>query len=114
MVETRLALLANAHIPLHFWDEAFYTATCLINKLPTPILSYKTPYEMLFHKTPNYLSLKVFGYSCFPLCKPYNKHNMDFKSVDCTLIGYSPSHKGYKCLIPSGKVIISRHVTFNK
>lgn len=114
MVETGLTLLANAHLPLQFWDEAFYTATCLINKLPTPILSYKTPYEMLFHKIPDYLSLKVFGCSCFPLIKPYNKHKMDFKSVECTFIGYSPSHKGYKCLTPSGKVIISRHVTFNE
>lgn len=112
VVETWLTLLANAHLPLHFWDEAFYTATCLINKLPTPIRSYKTPYELLFHKTPYYLSFKVFRCSCFPLLKPYNKHKMDFKSMECTFVGYSLSHKGYKCLTPSGKIIISRHVTF--
>lgn len=74
IVETSLTILANTHLPLLFWDEAFYTAICLINKLPTTIISYKTPYEKFFHKLPDYLNLKVFGFSCFPLLKPYNKH----------------------------------------
>lgn len=29
-------------------------------------------------------------------------------------LGFSPSHKGYKCLNASGKVYISRHVQFNE
>jgi hypothetical protein len=34
IIETGLALLAHASMPLKFWDEAFLTATFLINHLP--------------------------------------------------------------------------------
>ena len=30
------------------------------------------------------------------------------------MIGYSPIHKGYKRLIPTGKIYIARHVRFNE
>jgi hypothetical protein len=33
IVETGLALLAHAHIPIKFWDDAFLTATYLINRM---------------------------------------------------------------------------------
>jgi hypothetical protein len=35
IVETGLALLAHASVPIKFWDKAFLTATYLINRLPT-------------------------------------------------------------------------------
>lgn len=113
IVESGLTLLATASLPLKLWDEAFSTATLLINRLPTSMLSQQTPFEILFGKQPDY-SLRVFGCSCFPLLKPYNKHKMNFTSEECTFIGYSPFHKGFKCLTSSGKVIISKHVTFDE
>ena len=30
------------------------------------------------------------------------------------MIGYSPIHKGYKCLDHTGKVYVARHIQFNK
>jgi hypothetical protein len=37
VVETGLALLSHASIPLTYWDDAFQTAYFLINRLPTPL-----------------------------------------------------------------------------
>jgi histone deacetylase 1/2 len=58
IVEVGLSLLANASMPLKFLDEAFLTATHLINLLPSKVVNYKTPTELLFHETPDYSSLE--------------------------------------------------------
>jgi hypothetical protein len=51
-------------MPLKFWDEAFTTTCFLINRLPSPLLHNKSPFEILFHQTSDYDFLKVFGYAC--------------------------------------------------
>jgi hypothetical protein len=76
IVEVGLFLLAHAHMPLKFWDEAFLAATYLINCLPTKILDFSTPLERLFHEKPNYSGLQTFGCSCWPNLRPFNTHKL--------------------------------------
>jgi hypothetical protein len=64
IVEMGLSLLANASIPLKFWDQAFLTATHLINRTPTKLLDYDTSLHRLLGATPDYSNLRVFGYAC--------------------------------------------------
>lgn len=83
ITEVGLTLLANASMPLKYWGEAFLSATFLINRLPTPTIDNISPLEKLFHRTPNYLDLKVFGCACYPYLRPYNKHKIQFRSQQC-------------------------------
>jgi transposase InsO family protein len=115
IVETGLALLAHAAMPLKFWDEAFTTATYLINRLPTRVIDNLSPLQRLFQTPPNYSLLKIFGCACWPHLRPYNRHKLSFRSKPCVFIGYSSLHKGYKCLdMDSGRVYISRDVVFDE
>jgi histone deacetylase 1/2 len=57
IVEFGLSLLANASMPLKYWDEAVLTATFLINLLPSKVINLETPTEHLLHITPNYDAL---------------------------------------------------------
>jgi hypothetical protein len=57
IVEMGLALLANASMPLKFWDQAFLTSTNLINRTPTKLLDYDTPLHRLVGATPDYSNL---------------------------------------------------------
>jgi histone deacetylase 1/2 len=50
--EVGLALLAHASMPLKFWDEAFLTATFLINLLPSKVINFDTPTERLLATSP--------------------------------------------------------------
>lgn len=91
IVETGLALLSHASIPTIFWTYAFTTAVYLINRMPTPTLNMSSPYESIFHKSPNFSKLKVFGCLCYPWLSPYTYHKLDSKSQPCVFLGYSLS-----------------------
>lgn len=115
IVEVGLSLLAQASIPLKFWDEAFITATYLINQLPSKIIQHQNPFESLFHQTPNYVILRIFGCACWPNLRPYNTRKLQFHSKQCVFLGYSTMHKGFKYLnAATGRVYISRDVVFDE
>ncbi|KAL4571517.1 hypothetical protein LXL04_018277 [Taraxacum kok-saghyz] len=66
IVETGLSLLHHANLPLTFCTHAFQTTVHLINRLPTPILYFKSPYDKLHNTPPTYQKLKHFGCLCYP------------------------------------------------
>ena len=81
---------------------------------PLSSLQSSSPFESLFRKKPDYLAFKVFGCACYPFLHPYNKLKFQFHSSKCIFLGYSPHHKGYRCLDSSGRVYISKDVTFHE
>jgi hypothetical protein len=115
IVEVGLALLANASMPLKYWDEAFLTATFLVNLLPRKVIKSETPCERLLQVVPNYDALRTFGCACWPNLRPYNTCKLAFRSKQCVFIGYSPLHRGVKCLdVSTGRIYISRDVVFDE
>ena len=114
IVDVGLTLLAQAHLPLKYWWNAFHTAVYLINRLPTPVLNIISPFQKLFYYQPDYSTLKTFGCACYPTLRPYNRYKLDFRTARCIFIGYSSQHKGYMCLHSSMRVYISNHVTFDE
>jgi hypothetical protein len=115
IVKTGLALLAHVHAPIKFWDDAFLTATFLINRMPARVLDNTSPIERLLHTPPNYSMMRVFGCACWPYLRAYNKHKLSFHFKECVFLGYNSLHKGYKCLDQeSGRVYVSRDVIFDE
>ena len=114
IVEVGLCLLAQAHMSLDFWWEAFSSAVFLINRLPSVVLQFDSPFKCLFNQVPDYTFLKVFGCACYPYLRPYHTQKLDFHTSKCVFIGYSTEHKGYKCLHSSGRIYIAKSVVFNE
>ena len=54
IMEVGLSLLTQSHLPTKFWDEACMTAIYLINRTPSSVLGYESPYFKLFSQNPNY------------------------------------------------------------
>ena len=70
-MEHGLALLANASMPLNYSVEAFRVTIYLTNILPTPLLHHQSPLEKLYSTVPDYSTLKVLGYKCYPNIRPF-------------------------------------------
>ena len=88
-------------------------ATYLIIRTPTKVFNDMSPFEVL-NKTKSSLDhLRVFGCLCFVLIPGEQRNKLDAKSSKAMFIGYSPTHKGYKCYDPeSRRVLVSRDVKF--
>jgi len=101
-----LPFLPHSGLPLTYWPQTVTTAAYLINRLPTPILGYHSPYLKLHKISLNYRKLKCFGCLCFPRIKPYVNHKLSPKSSICVFVGYSTDKHAYLCLNPTmGKFI---------
>lgn len=48
------ALLFQSKLPAIFWTYVVCHAIFIINKLPTPVLGNKTPFEMLYAAPPTF------------------------------------------------------------
>ncbi|MCH79675.1 retrovirus-related Pol polyprotein from transposon TNT 1-94, partial [Trifolium medium] len=93
IVETGLTLLAHANMPLELWDHSFTTVVYILNRLPTTALTnFSSPYHALYHKIPDYHSIKVFGCSCFPHLRPYLSHKLNFRSTKCVFLASNKTH----------------------
>lgn len=115
IVETGLTMLSKASVPKELCPYAFAAAVYTINRLPTPVLDLKTPYEKLFGDAPTYDKLRIFGCACYPWLRPYTKHKLDNRSQQCVFLGYSTTQSAYYCLdVDAARLYTSRHVTFDE
>ena len=59
LIQCALALLSESSLPMSHWHYAVLIAAHVINRLPTPNLSYKSPWEVLFNTSPDLIHLKI-------------------------------------------------------
>lgn len=58
------ALITESKLKKKMWGEAAYTATYLLNRSPTKMLSV-TPYEKWNDKEPDLSNLRLFGSTAY-------------------------------------------------
>ncbi|KAF7808226.1 sacsin isoform X2 [Senna tora] len=119
LLETARALLFTNNVPHRYWGEAVLSAAYLINRLPSKVLNFSTPYKVFTSYFPQYralsnLSPKIFGCTAYVHNQSFHMHSkLDPKASKCIFIGYSAHQKGYKCFCPNrNKVFTSMDVTF--
>jgi hypothetical protein len=109
------SMLFQASLPARYWTESFYTATYILNLLPTRATSAPTPYFAFFDTTPSYTHLRVFRCACYPNTSATAPHKLASHSCRCIFLGYSSNHKRYRCLdLTTNRLLISRHVIFDE
>ncbi|PWA87032.1 ribonuclease H-like domain-containing protein [Artemisia annua] len=92
----RALMFQGGGLPLNMRTESILTATYLINRLPTAVLSGKSPYEMVYQ-------IIVLNES----------DKFGSRSDKCVFVGYAFDKKGYKLYnLDQKKFVFSRDVKF--
>nr|CCA14813.1 integrase putative [Albugo laibachii Nc14] len=92
------SLLNHADLEKRFWAEAAMTAIYIKNRLPSPKITNKTPFEMICSNKPSVMHMRVGTRKLASEC------SWDIKKCQ-KLIG---------CDIEAGKVVISRDIKFDE
>jgi Reverse transcriptase (RNA-dependent DNA polymerase)/Integrase core domain/gag-polypeptide of LTR copia-type/GAG-pre-integrase domain len=113
LLEVTRALLFSANLPKIYWSYAVLTGCYLINRLPSRVLDFQSPFEILYGRKPNISHLRVFGCTCF--VHSQNAGKLDSHARKCIFVGYSSTQKGYKCYDPNlNRLFVSRDVRFDE
>ena len=90
------------------------TACFLINRMPSSVLNWDTPYHIIFPNKPLFpIEPQIFGCTCFVRDVRPRVSKLDHKSLKCIFLGYSQVQKGYRCYFPSlRRYLVSTDVKF--
>ena len=78
MLDVVRTLLLESSVPSTFWVEALSTVVYLINRLPSRVLDFASPYYRLYHHHPNYLDMHPLVVFVLSICHPINVINFMF------------------------------------
>ncbi|MCH80835.1 retrovirus-related Pol polyprotein from transposon TNT 1-94 [Trifolium medium] len=110
---TARALLFQSHLPKLFWAHAVGHAVHIINRLPTPFLSNKSPFQILFNQLPDISTLKVFGSLAYAATLQSHRQKLDSRSRKCVTLGFQAGVKGHILFdLKTKEIFVSRDVVF--
>ncbi|KAI5342034.1 hypothetical protein L3X38_009909 [Prunus dulcis] len=112
-------ILAVACALLLLWMDAVTYAVYLLNRLPSRVLDFQTPMQVLTHhisaSSMLTLSPKVFGCVIYVHLHQNKRSKQDPCALRCVFLGFSTHQKGYRCYHrATRRLYVSIDVTFIK
>lgn len=104
------ALRFQANLHVSFWGDCLLASTYLINRIPTSVLGFVSPYEKLFLVTPSYNHLRTFGYLAYMSIHTSDK--LVPRALKTVFIGYHMHQKGYMMYDLSLKQLIFQDMLY--
>ncbi|CAN1217084.1 Retrovirus-related Pol polyprotein from transposon TNT 1-94 [Linum perenne] len=115
IVAVARSLLFQSSMPIMFWGYAIYHAVHLINRLPTPILSQKTPFEVLFQQPAVYSHLRVFGSLSYVSTLSHSRLKFATRAQPSVFLGFPSDKKAFRVYnLHTHQVQDSRDVKFHE
>uniref|UniRef100_A0AAV1TVU5 Integrase catalytic domain-containing protein n=1 Tax=Peronospora matthiolae TaxID=2874970 RepID=A0AAV1TVU5_9STRA len=109
------SMLHHAKLDKCFWAEAAMTAIYVKNRLPSPKVVHKTPFEIVYNLKPSVKHMRTFGCQTYILTPKENRLKWDPKARAGIFVGYEEFSKAYRVYdIEAGQVVISRDVNFDE
>jgi hypothetical protein len=117
VLESALAMLHHAGLPLTYWGEAVQYAVYVQNRIATPSLNNRSPINIWTNgKISDEKALKYCrAFGCEAYAHVYTKRKGSLKAVPCIFLGIDLVKKGYRLMTVRSKTIfVCRDVTFNE
>ena len=115
LLEKTRALMLQMNVPKRFWSQGVMAAAYIINRLPSRVLEFKSPLEVMKGRKIDLSHLRVFGCICFVHIQSLHRDKLDPRAAKCIFLGYSSTQKGYKCYNPQlRRLIVSKDVRFHE
>ncbi|KAM2174560.1 hypothetical protein PS2_033856 [Malus domestica] len=117
IMEVARSLMLDKCVPNHLWGHVVLAAVYLINRVPSMVLDFQTPFNVL-QKHVSLVSVsklppKVFG--CIAYVHVYSHQRSKLNACALRFIGYANNKKGYKCYHHlTQKTYITMDVTFHE
>ena len=98
ILEVARALPFTSHMPSQFWGDSILIATYLINRMPSRVLSFVTPFQKFqeffpYSRLDAHLPLRVFGSIVFVHTHGPKQNKFDPRALKCVFLGYSSAQK---------------------
>ncbi|KAG2960190.1 hypothetical protein PC119_g26469 [Phytophthora cactorum] len=102
------SMLHHAKLDKCFWAEAAMTAIYVKNRLPSPKIEHKTPFEIVYKSKPSVKHMRVFGCRTYILTPKEKRLKWDPKARAGIFLGYEEVSKAYRLYdIKAGQVVIN-------
>ena len=99
ILNTTRALFFQSAVPMIFWGECVLIVVHLINRTPSRLLHWKSPFQLLNDKLPDYKNLRVFGSLCYASTLSYDRSKFQPRAIPDVFVGYPQGMKAYKMYI---------------
>uniref|UniRef100_H3H730 Integrase catalytic domain-containing protein n=1 Tax=Phytophthora ramorum TaxID=164328 RepID=H3H730_PHYRM len=100
------SMLHHAKLDKCFWAEAAMTAIYVKNRLPSPKVEHKTPFEIVYKSKPSVKHMRVFGCQTYILTPKEKRRKWDPKARAGLFLGYEQVSKAYRLYdIEAGQVV---------
>lgn len=86
----------------------------MVDRLPSRVLDWNSPYKMLYGVEPDLSVLRPFGCLAYSVNLHPSRDKFDSRSNKCVFLGFDSGYKGYLLYdIDHSKILISRDVKFD-
>ena len=93
LLEIARSLIFTMNVPKSLWENVVLIVSYLINRLPSPVLQFKSPIEFLsriyFIPSISSIPYKIFGCVCFVHDYRSSGEKLDPEALWCVFIGCS-------------------------
>jgi hypothetical protein len=113
IMERVRAMLSDACLPFNLWAEAAVAANYIRQRSPVTD-KQQTPWELFYGVKPDVSMMRTFGATAYVLIPKERRKKLDEVSQHGIMVGYQENTKGWRVLLDSEKIIVSRDVVFDE